>query len=179
MFTKKRRDSEVRELAARLYREKRSHLLRIARCNTGSAAVAEEALQEAFISFLRSFDPGSGAPPLAWLTITLKRECWARQRGERLDRRVGQERRRGDDELGALLESVPAPGHSLEDRIAARDHARRQLARLKPDERTSLGLLAAGFSYKEIAARRGWTYTKTNRCVSEGRGRLQTASAVA
>jgi RNA polymerase sigma factor (sigma-70 family) len=173
MFTKKRRDSEVCELAARLYREKRSHLLRIARCNTGSAAVAEEALQEAFISFLRSFDPGSGAPPLAWLTTTLKRECWARQRGERLDRRVGREAAGGDGELGSVLESIPTPGHSLEERVADRDQARRQLAGLKPDERTSLGLLAAGFSYKEIAARRGWTRTKVNRCVSEGRAALR------
>jgi RNA polymerase sigma factor (sigma-70 family) len=175
MFTKRRRDSEVRELAARLYREKRSHLLRIARCNTGSAAVAEEALQEAFISFLRSFDPGSGAPPLAWFTTTLKRECWARERAEKLDRRVSADAGREDSELGTLLESIPAPGRSLEERIADRDQARRQLARLKPDERTSLGLLAAGFSYKEIAARRGWTYTKTNRCVSEGRAILAAA----
>jgi RNA polymerase sigma factor (sigma-70 family) len=174
MFTKKRRDSEARELAARLYREKRSHLLRIARCNTGSAAVAEEALQEAFISFLRSFDPGSGAPPLAWLTTTLKRECWAR-RGEKLDRRVGPEAGCGDADLSALVDSIPAPGRSLEERLAERDQARRQLARLKPDERTSLGLLAAGFSYKEIAARRGWTRTKVNRCVSEGRAALTVA----
>lgn len=72
-------------------------------------------------------------------------------------------------ELGALLDSIPAPGCSLEERVADRDEARRQLAGLKSDERSSLGLLAAGFSYKEIAARRGWTYTKVNRCVSEGR----------
>jgi len=174
MFTKKRRDSEVRELAARLYREKRSHLLRIARCNTGSAAVAEEALQEAFISFLRSFDPGSGAPPLAWLTTTLKRECWARRRAERLDRRVSADAGREGGEPGALLESIPAPGRTLEDRVAERDEARWRLAGLKSDELTGLGLLAAGFSYKEIAARRGWTRTKVNRCVTEGRAALAT-----
>lgn len=141
------------------------------RCNTGSLAVAEEAVQEAFISFLRKYDPGGGAPPLAWLTTTLKRECWARQRGERLDRRVG-----GADP-GALLESIPAPGRTLEERAAERDEARRQLAGLKPDERTGLGLLAAGFSYKEIAARRRWTYTKVNRCLSEGRRALWTTAA--
>jgi DNA-directed RNA polymerase specialized sigma24 family protein len=59
-----------------------------------------------------------------------------------------------------------------EERVAERDHAQRQLAQLKPDECTGLGLQAAGFSYKEIAARRGWTYTKTNRCITEGRAAL-------
>ncbi|MGB7587208.1 MAG: sigma factor, partial [Solirubrobacterales bacterium] len=68
MSTKKRRRAEVRELAIQLYREQRSYLLLIARQNAGNEAVAEEALQEAFISFLRGFDPGRGAPPLAWLT---------------------------------------------------------------------------------------------------------------
>lgn len=44
MFAKKRRESEVRELAAELYRDNRTRLLWIARCNTGSLAAAEEAL---------------------------------------------------------------------------------------------------------------------------------------
>jgi DNA-directed RNA polymerase specialized sigma24 family protein len=49
---------------------------------------------------------------------------------------------------------------------AHRDHRRflrARLGALKPDQRTALGQLAAGYSYKEIAARRGWTYTKVNR----------------
>ena len=150
-------------------------MLWIARCNTGSLGVAEEALQEAFISFLRRFDPGSGAPPLAWLTTTLKRECWARQRAEKLDRRVSADAGREGGESGTLLESIPTPERTLEERVADRDEARRQLAGLKPDERTGLGLLAAGFSYKEIARRRDWSYTKVNRCVSEGRAALATA----
>jgi DNA-directed RNA polymerase specialized sigma24 family protein len=37
-------------------------------------------------------------------------------------------------------------------------------------------LQVAGFSYKEIAARRGWTYTKTNRCITEGRAALQASA---
>jgi DNA-directed RNA polymerase specialized sigma24 family protein len=32
---------------------------------------------------------------------------------------------------------------------------------------------AAGFSYDEIAARHGWTFTKVNRCVTEGREALR------
>ena len=50
-----------------------------------------------------------------------------------------------------------------------------RLARLKPDERTALALQAAGYSYAEIAAAKGWTYTKVNRCIAEGRAALREA----
>jgi len=32
-------------------------------------------------------------------------------------------------------------------------------------------LFALGYFYREIAARQGWTNTKVNRCLSEGRAR--------
>jgi DNA-directed RNA polymerase specialized sigma24 family protein len=105
--------------------------------------------------------------------LTLKRECQRRQGREKWDRRAGQEREQGEDVPGFVLESISSRATSPEERIAERDDAQRQLARLKPDERTGLGLQAAGFSYKEIAARRGWTYTKTNRCITEGRAALR------
>lgn len=179
MFRGKAVQAEARELAVGLYREHRGYLLRIALSNTKSMAVAEEALQEAFISFLRHFDPGRGAPPIAWLTLTLRRECQRRQGREKWDRRAGQERERDEDVPGFVLESIPSRATGPEERIVERDHAQHRLAHLKPDERTGLGLQAAGFSYKEIAARRGWTYTKTNRCVSEGRAALRPVGATA
>ena len=43
------------------------------------------------------------------------------------------------------------------------------LGRLKPQETTCLLLKAEGLSYQEIAAQTGWTYTKVNRCLTEGR----------
>ena len=46
---------------------------------------------------------------------------------------------------------------------------------LKRDERTALLLLAFGYSYREIAARQGWTRTKVNRCLAEGRQALREA----
>jgi RNA polymerase sigma factor (sigma-70 family) len=173
MFKGKAGQAEARELAVGLYREHWRYLLQIARSETKSMAVAEEALQEAFVSFLRSFDPGRGAPPIAWLILTLKRECRRGQGREKWDRRAGQERERDEDVPGFVLDAIPSRSTGPEERIAERDHAQRRLAHLKPDERTGLGLQAAGFSYKEISARRGWTYTKVNRCVSEGRGALR------
>jgi hypothetical protein len=43
------------------------------------------------------------------------------------------------------------------------------LGRLKPQEVRALLLRADGLSYREICAATGWTYTKVNRCLSEGR----------
>jgi HEAT repeat protein len=38
-------------------------------------------------------------------------------------------------------------------------------------------LQAAGYTYEEIAAGRGWSQTKIKRCVYEGRAALKTATA--
>ena len=49
----------------------------------------------------------------------------------------------------------------------------RALATLKPAERRALALLAAGLSYAEIGELCGWSYTKVNRCLAEGRAALR------
>jgi DNA-directed RNA polymerase specialized sigma24 family protein len=170
-------NNDVRRLATELYAEGRDYLLAIARANATGEADAEEALQEAFVSFIRHFDPARGAPPLAWLTLTLKRACWGKRRKAHLDRYAGQEAEPGGGELGFVLESVPSPITGPEELAIRRDGARRRLACLKPDQRTALILQAAGYSYTEIGARRGWSYTKVNRCVNEGRAALKTTSA--
>jgi DNA-directed RNA polymerase specialized sigma24 family protein len=74
------RDSRVDAIATRLLEERGEHLLNIARRNSSNRDDAEEAFQEAFMSFLRKFDPEGEAPPLPWVIVTLKRECWARRR---------------------------------------------------------------------------------------------------
>lgn len=172
MYNARSSQSEVRRLATQLYAERRDYLLAIARRNATGEADAEEALQEAFVSFIRHFDPSRGAPPLAWLTLTLKRECWAKRRAQHLDRHIGQEAERGGDEFGSVLESIPSPTSGLEELVLKREDARARLWRLKPDERTALFLHAFGYSYQEIGERRGWTYAKVNRCISEGRAAL-------
>jgi hypothetical protein len=46
------------------------------------------------------------------------------------------------------------------------------LRSLKPDEAKALMLKAEGLSYDEIGRRFGWTYTKVNRSITEGRARF-------
>jgi RNA polymerase sigma factor (sigma-70 family) len=163
----------VSDLALVLYRQRRSYLLAIACRNADNERIAEEALQEAFIIFLRAYDPRSGAPPLAWLTTTLKRECWRRSRRERIDRETCADREREHEESGAVIESLPSAASETEQFVCEVDEARQRLGELKPDERTALGLFGAGYSYREIGERREWTHTKVHRCVREGRGALR------
>ncbi len=167
---------EVHRLAAELYADKYRYLMKIARRNAVNEADAEEALQETFANFLRRFDPAGEAPPLAWLTLALKRQCWRLRDNAHLDRRVAALPESSHEEPTGLIEKRRADSRSFPERLADRDEARRRLLRLKPDQRTALLLKAAGFSYKEIGSHRGWTYTKVNRCVTEGRAALRTAA---
>jgi RNA polymerase sigma factor (sigma-70 family) len=164
---------QVRRLATELFTEKHDYLLAIARRNAHTEADATEALQEAFVSFIAKFDPQRGAPPLAWLTLTLKRQCWRQRREAHLDRHYGQEAQSGGEEIGSFLDALSSLEPDPADRVIERDEGRRRLRRLKPDERTALGFFALGYSYREIAELRGWTMTKVNRCMSEGRAALR------
>jgi DNA-directed RNA polymerase specialized sigma24 family protein len=47
------------------------------------------------------------------------------------------------------------------------------MSQLKPQGRRVVGLLALGYSYREIMELTGSTYTKVNRCSAEGRARLR------
>jgi RNA polymerase sigma factor (sigma-70 family) len=171
------RDEEVRRLAGELYEERHAYLLRIAKRNAAGGSDAEEALQDAFAFFIADFDPDRGAPPLAWLTMVLKRRCWRLRDAAHLDRRVVTDAGGEHQEPTATIDRVPSDGRSLDDRILERVEARRQLRRLKPDERTALGMAAAGCTYEEVGTIRGWTHTKVNRCLYEGRRSLARGAA--
>jgi RNA polymerase sigma factor (sigma-70 family) len=162
-------EREVRAMAGRIYAERRTYLLRIARRNAPTAADAEEALQDTFANFIVQFDPHGEAPALGWLTTALKRRCWRARETGRLDRRVFSLPDSRHEEPSGLIERRPEHSEPLPDRQAERAEARARLAALKPDERTAIGLHAAGLDYAEIGERCGWTHTKVNRCLYEGR----------
>ena len=50
--------------------------------------------------------------------------------------------------------------------------AARRCSALKPQEVRALTLKAQGYSYAEIGEITGWSYTKINRCMAEGRKRF-------
>jgi DNA-directed RNA polymerase specialized sigma24 family protein len=159
------------KIVAGIYSQHRHGLLSIARLNCSSPDDAEEALQDALMFFIESYDPTSAAPALPWLTLTLKRRCWA------IARRAGQEKQRirelcRERDHQPSVETLARPEAVVEMRERALLR-RRQLAELKCDERRALMLMGLGYSYKEISTSTGWTYTKVNRCIREGRAALR------
>jgi len=76
------------------------------------------------------------------------------------------------DPLDALPSESPGPAERAE-RVEDLAEARAALAELKANERLAIILQAQGFSYAEICDLCGWSYTKVNRCLAEGRARLR------
>ncbi len=127
---------------------------------------ALDAYQRALEIYVRRLDSLDPATELAWMKVVVKHEALAvrRQRAEALP-----------------VEDVDFDGQAAEaqrpvdDLLAGRERVRRSaeaLRRLKPDEAKALMLKAQGLSYQEIGESLGWTYTKVNRCITEGRARF-------
>lgn len=131
--------------------EARAALRRQARRHSPGKIEAEEALQEASIDFLRAYGGPAGRDAVRWLSVAIKYRAW---------------------EQIQLAASAADPGERVE-RAEAVERFFATLAQLKLDERTALLLFGLGFSCREICERQGWTYTKTNRCIAEGRAALR------
>jgi RNA polymerase sigma factor (sigma-70 family) len=169
------RRARVQALAAQLHRERYHYLLRIARKHAANDSEAEDAVQEAFAQFISAYRPDSGSPPLAWLTIVMQRLCWAARKRSRVIRitPTGQ-----DGPEGVATPDTAGPG-AVEDTVERSERTRelgRQIARLKPAERRALSLLACGYSYADIGELTGFSRTKVNRSLAEGRAALRQAA---
>ncbi len=174
--TEQRSRERVQVLAEQLYRSHYPRLLRIATRNAADRADAEEAVGFAFLAFIEKYDPDCGSPPLAWLTLVANRRAWALYRLQHLDRRVGQEAAAGSEQPGFSVAAIPSGMAGPEEAVERAENvaeARRRLAQLKPAERRTLGLIAAGYSYREVGEITQFSYTKVNRNASEGRAALR------
>ncbi|MGH2978904.1 MAG: sigma-70 family RNA polymerase sigma factor, partial [Solirubrobacterales bacterium] len=102
-----------------------------------------------------------------WLHTVIKHEALALRRQR--ERSVSGE----DDAAGA--HAVPAPDRGPDEAASGRERVHRTaeaLGALKPGEMQCLILKALGYSYDEIAARTGFSWTKVNRSLTEGRRRF-------
>lgn len=143
---------------------------------------AEEALNSAYALFIERFD--SRYRPIPWLQTTVKREAWriAKRAWRRKEQSIcGAPSSDGDGTRDISDKFTDPESDPLDAAEAAELHRCRveALEELKPDERSALLLLGLGCSYAEIGALRGWTYTKVNRCISEGRASLRGSAALA
>jgi len=137
-------------------------ILRTARRYSLSLEDAEDAYQRALEILLTKAPTTREAELLPWLKTVVKHEAFALRRQRR---RTGAS---GDDGLG----EIEAPDPSLAEQVEQHERLRlgaEALKRLKPQEVRCLLLRAEGHSYKQICAETGWSYTKVNRCLTEGR----------
>jgi len=157
--------ARVTEVVARHERT----LLRVARQASLCHDDALDAYQRALEIFVRRVETVDPATEIAWLKVAVRHEAMA-------IRRARMESVTGDDlDLDAF---VPGGDRSVDDQIASGERLRRSaeaLRSLKPDEAKALMMKAHGLSYEEIGARNGWSYTKVNRAVTEGRRHFMTA----
>jgi RNA polymerase sigma factor (sigma-70 family) len=127
---------------------------------------ALDAYQRALEIFLRRADRVLPETEVAWLKVVIKHEALA-------IRRARSESVSGEE---VDLDTRPEPSQrDVDEQVAGGERVSRSaeaLRALKPDERRALMLKAQGYSYEEIGTHLGWTYTKVNRSITEGRRRF-------
>jgi RNA polymerase sigma factor (sigma-70 family) len=139
-----------------------SSLLATARRHSLCSDDAHDAYQRALEIFIRRAADLEPDGIVGWLHTVVKHEAMAVRRARQ--RLVAAE----EIDLDAHESSTA----SCEERVARVElvaRAAEALQRLKPQELRALWLKAEGHSYQEIASITGWTYTKVNRCLTEGR----------
>jgi RNA polymerase sigma factor (sigma-70 family) len=151
--------------AAEIMRRHGGEVLAVARRWADTPEDAEDAYQrglEIMLTKAPSTDPDHLVP---WLKTVVKREAWAIRRQRERHTPSAPE----SDELDG---EAPGSAHDhaeLAERLRVGAEA---MGTLKPQEVRALVLRAEGLSYREICEETGWTYTKVNRCLSEGRRRF-------
>lgn len=124
---------------------------------------AEDAYQRGLEILLTKAPTTSEAELVPWLKTVVKHEAFAiRQQRERAAPVTEHE----------VLERAGDHGDPLDEQAERYERLRigaEALGRLKPQEVRCLLLRAEGYSYKQICELTGWTYTKVNRCLTEGR----------
>jgi RNA polymerase sigma factor (sigma-70 family) len=159
------------ELTARKEAELRAMAARHSLC----ADDAEDAYQRALEILLLKAPTDDPQDLLRWTKTVVKHEALAvRSNRERLLGRMGPGAN-GEDG-GDRAARQPSHEYGPEERCERGEELagrREALRSLKPAELRSLTLLAAGYSYAEIAERTGYSRRKVNRALAEGRERLR------
>lgn len=151
------------DLVMRTIAEHAASLLGTARRHSLCADDAQDAYQRALEIFLRRAGDISPDRATGWLRTVVRHEALAVRRS-RL-RLVGPEANDMDTEEAREL--MPSDERAIS--FERLERSAEVLSGLKPHEMRALVLKAHGYSYAEICEITGWSYTKVNRCLSEGR----------
>jgi RNA polymerase sigma factor (sigma-70 family) len=136
---------------------------------------AEDAYQRALEILLTKAPPIEGVALVRWMQTVTKREALGVRRQR--ERMLGSPwpSTFDDEQERDPLDMIASEGPGPNERVARRERVTRSgeaLHALKPQEVRALTLKAQGYSYAEIGEITGWSYTKINRCLAEGRKRF-------
>jgi len=138
-------------------------MLATARRYSANPQDAEDAYQRAAEILLTHQPTGSDDDVCRWLRTTVKHEALA------IRRRQARVLPIGPAERVQVTGVNPADTAERAERFERLRQGAQALGRLKPQEVRCLRLRAEGYSYREICELTGWSYTKVNRCLTEGR----------
>ena len=155
--------SEVEPAALELISRYGGQVMSTARRYAATPEDAEDAYQRGLEILLTKAPCTDEEDLLPWLKTVVKHEAFGLRK---------QRERHGAPTEPEQLE--PAAGHDAGtderfERMQRLQLGAEAMRRLKPQEVRCLLLLAEGYSYKQIQEITGWTYTKVNRCLTEGR----------
>jgi RNA polymerase sigma factor (sigma-70 family) len=159
----RRSPEQAEQLVLDLIAAHADSLLRTARRFSLCADDAQDAYQRGLEILMRHAARLDADRAGGWLHTVVKNEALAINRSR--CRILGGE----EVDFDAIeMRTAPSP----EERVLGFEQVARSaeaLQRLKPQEVRALWLKAMGNSYQEICDATGWTYTKVNRCLAEGR----------
>ena len=155
--------AELEPAAIKLLQRHGASIMATARRSAACAEDAEDAYQRGVEILLTKAPTTAEEELVPWLRTVVKHEAWALRR----------QRLRGapvtDDGEVPEGSSEAALTHEQAERLERLRLGAEAMKQLKPQEIRALLLKAEGYSYKQIQDITGWTYTKVNRCLTEGR----------
>src|SRR3954447_1947626 len=153
--------AQIEPAALELLSRHSAGLLATARKYSASPEDAEDAYQRGVEILLTKAPTTHEAELLPWLRTVVKHEAFAVRKSS------GRVAIADDEEIAALDASAWTDDQAeCYERLRVGAEA---MSGLKPHEIRCLLLKAEGLSYQEICEATGWTYTKVNRCITEGR----------
>ena len=158
--------AEIDETALELLARHGAQILATARRYAATPEDAEDAYQRGLEILLTKAPTTSESDLVPWLKTVVKHEAFALRRHRERHAPVTD-----DGDLGERGTPAAATHDQAEHYEYLRQGAE-ALRQLKPQEIRALLLRAEGYSYAEICEITGWTYTKVNRCLTEGRRSL-------
>jgi RNA polymerase sigma factor (sigma-70 family) len=168
-------DAARKRAAVELIARHGAALKRAARRYSLCAADAEDAYQRTLEILLTKAPSDRGRELFGWSKTVVKHEALAiRRNRERLLGTGPLRDREGEDRdpVALIPSGEDGPAELLERREEVA-RSREALQALKPAELRALTLLAEGYSYAEIGEITGFSQTKVNRCLAEGRERFR------